>query len=225
MKNKYQIIDLSTWTRRINYQYFSTFANPTYGFNVRIDITEVLNYSKETHTSFFINFLYIITLVNNDCPSLRLRQLDDMVVLFDTIHPTYTIKTDDGSFNNGFFEFTRDYQEFYQRCKKDIEENKKTTKFINEYNAPEYDRFYSSCLTTIDILGMNHPIDTNDKKSMNVPRIFWDKYIKENDRYYLTLNMTVSHALIDGEELSQAFNLVRKYCSNFKEIIKLRASI
>ena len=67
---------------------------------------------------------------------------------------------------------------------------------------------------------MVHPIKNGDEVSSSVPRIFWDKYIEEDEKYYLNLNFTVSHALVDGEDLSKAFNLVREYCKDFKKIIE-----
>ena len=220
MNNKYKIIDVYNWIRRTTFKYFSTFDNPTYSFNVKIDITNVLSFSKETKTSFFINFLFLISKVNNELKSLRLRYVDGEVRLYEKINPTFTVKTEDGSFNNCFVEYTSVYEEFYKRCVKEIEDNNKETKNPEEYNSTSYDRFYSSCLTTIDIISMTQPLNTRDKNSINVPRIFWDKYIKIGDTYYLTLNITVSHILVDGEQLSEAFNKVREYASNFKSIIK-----
>ena len=67
---------------------------------------------------------------------------------------------------------------------------------------------------------MTHPIKAEDKESTAVPRIFWSKYILDNDKYYLMLNITVSHALVDGEDLALVFKKVREYSLNFKEIIK-----
>ena len=56
---KFEIIDTNTWIRKSQFDFFSTFLNPDYGFNKKIDVTTVLEYSKETKTSFFINFLYV----------------------------------------------------------------------------------------------------------------------------------------------------------------------
>ena len=216
---KYQVVDIKGWKRKSQYDWFSSFENPTYGFCVKVDVASVVNYSKETKTSFFANFLFIITRVINELEMFRLRELDGQVVLYDEIDPDFSVKTEDGSFNNASFSFTKDYQEFYKNCREVIEKN---NKYVNnrEFNLPEYGRFYSSCLTTIDILSMIHPIKTSDKSSTSVPRIFWDKYLEQDGKYFLNLNITVSHALVDGEDLAQAFNLVRKYALDFKTTIK-----
>ena len=213
-------IDIEKWNRRTNFKWFSTFTNPTFSFNVKVDVTDVVNYSKETQTSFFANFLYLISKVNNELVSLRLRYVDGEVIEYDVINPTFTVKTTDGVFNNAEFEYTKNYKEFYLRCREVVAKNNKETINPQEYNIPRYDRFYSSCLTTIEIEGMSQPLNYNDKNSLNVPRIFWDKYRLENGRYVMLVNFTVSHVLMDGEDLASALNLIKRYSADFKSAIE-----
>ena len=220
MANKYQEIDTSKWVRRTTFNWFKEFSNPTYCFNVKIDVSDVVRFSKETGTSFFVNFLYVICRVNNEIESLRLRYVDNRVLLYERIDPTFTVKTTDGSFNNAGFEYQRDYQEFYKLAKEEINKRNGLTDNSQNYNVWDYGVFYSSCVISIDLESITQPLDANNKNSLNVPRIFWDRYRLENNRYVMLLSMTVSHALVDGEELSTALNLVRKYCSDFKETIK-----
>ena len=139
--------------------------------------------------------------------------------MFDKISPTFTVKTTDGSFNNAGFEYTNNYQEFYKLAKEEINRRNGLTDNSQCYNRWEYDVFYSSCVISIDLEGISQPLDVNNKNSLNVPRIFWDKYRLENDKYLILLSFTVSHILVDGEELSKALNLVREYCTNIRSII------
>lgn len=213
-------IDIGKWKRRTNFKWFSSFTNPTFSFNVKVDVTDVVEYSHKTKTSFFANFLYLICKVNNELEPLRLRYVDGEVIEYDTIHPTFTVKTRDGVFNNAEFAYTKDYVAFYRRCRAVVEQNNKETINPAEYNVPRYDRFYSSCLTTIEIEGMTQPLNYNDKNSLNVPRIFWDKYRLEKGRYVMLVNFTVSHVLMDGEDLATALNLLKHYCSDFEKAIQ-----
>ena len=213
-------IDIKTWNRRTNFKWFSTFTNPTFSFSVKVDVTDVLHYSKQTNTSFFANFLYLISRVNNELEPFRLRYIDDEVIEYDVIHPTFTVKTADGGFNNAEFEYTSDYQQFYVRCRKAVEEKNKETLNPDTYNEPCYDKFYSSCLTSIAIEGMSQPLNYNDKNSLNVPRIFWDQYRVENGRYVMLVSFTVSHILMDGEDLAKALNLLKHYAAHFLEAIE-----
>ena len=213
-------IDVEKWNRRTNFKWFSTFTNPTFSFNVKVDVTDVVNYSKETKTSFFANFLYLISKVNNELEPLRLRYVEGEVIEYGTINPTFTVKTIDGVFNNAEFAYTKNYQDFYRRCREVVDQNNKETINPEEYNISRYDRFYSSCLTTIEIEGMSQPLNFNDKNSLNVPRIFWDKYRLENGRYVMLVNFTVSHVLMDGEDLAKALNLLKQYSSDFSKVVE-----
>ena len=219
MKNAYKEIDTSKWVRKTTFEWFKKFSNPTYCFNVKIDVTDIVNYSKQTGSSFFINFLYLICRVNNEVESLRLRYVNDRVLLYDKINATFTVKTTDGSFNNAGVEYVKDYNEFYKLTKEEINRRNGLTDNSQNYNVWDYDVFYSSCVISIELESISQPLDTNNKNSLNVPRIFWDKYRLENGKYVMLLSMNVSHVLVDGEELSKALNLVKKYSANFKELI------
>lgn len=219
MKNAYKEIDTSKWVRKTTFEWFKKFSNPTYCFNVKIDVTDIVNYSKQTGSSFFINFLYLICRVNNEVESLRLRYVDDRVLLYDKINATFTVKTTDGSFNNAGVEYVKNYNEFYKLTKEEINRRNGLTDNSQNYNVWDYDVFYSSCVISIELESISQPLDTNNKNSLNVPRIFWDKYRLENGKYVMLLSMNVSHILVDGEELSKALNLVKKYSANFKELI------
>ena len=97
----YKVIDVNTWERKKQFTWFNSFTNPCYGFNVEIDVTEVLNYSHETKTSFFINYLFLMMKGLNETLEMRLRIVDGEVRLYDVIDPTYTIMTKTGIYENG----------------------------------------------------------------------------------------------------------------------------
>ena len=90
MANNYKIIDIDTWNRKSQYLWFNSFMNPTYGIDVKMDVTNLVNYSKKTKTSFFINFLYCLTVALNEVEEFRLRYVNGEVRLYDYINPTYT---------------------------------------------------------------------------------------------------------------------------------------
>ena len=52
----YKIIDTEKWNRKTQYEWFNSFSNPCYGIDIELDVTRIVQYSKASHTSFFINF-------------------------------------------------------------------------------------------------------------------------------------------------------------------------
>ena len=99
----YRVIKSEELKNQSQYRWFKTFANPCYGFNVKMDVTEVVKYCKETKTSFFINVLYLITTSLNSIEEFRIREVKDEIRIYDTINPTYTVMTDVGVYENAGF--------------------------------------------------------------------------------------------------------------------------
>lgn len=222
MSIKYKVIDPKSWNRYSPYKWFSSFSNPTYGFNVKIDVTSVVKYSKKTKTSFFINFMYIINKALNEVEAFRYRVVKDEIRLYEYIDPTWTVRVEHlDTFDNARGKYFSDYKKYYEYNKEVTEEIKQSKKIKEGYNDGEdYSDYYITCIPWLSFLSMSHPIPDNNIPSSSVPRICWDKYQEENNSYVLTLNINVSHALVDGKSLSDAFNKVSEYASNFENTIR-----
>ena len=217
----YRVIKSEELKNQSQYRWFKTFDNPCYGFTVKMDVSEVVKYSKETHTSFFINVLYLITTSLNSIEEFRIREVKDEIRIYDTINPTYTVMTDAGIYENAGFKMVDDYKEFYNTARKDIDETKTKTKFKETYNdSTLYNDYYMTCVPWISIESSTHPLCANNHESLTVPRIGWDKYRMENEKLVFGLNITVSHCYIDGFTLSKAFNTIQEKFNNIYEILK-----
>ena len=222
MSIKYKVIDPKSWNRYSPYKWFSTFSNPTYGFNVKIDVSSVVLFSKKTKTSFFINFMFLVNKALNEIESFRFRIVKDEIRLYEYIDPTWTVRVESlDTFDNARGKYFSDYKKYYE-YNKEITENIKNSKKIKEgYNDGEdYSDYYITCIPWLSLESMTHPIPDNNLSSSSVPRICWDKYIVENNKYILTLNITVSHILVDGRNLSDAFNKIKEYSLNIEKTIK-----
>lgn len=219
--HEYEVVNVDTWKRKTQFIWFNSFINPTYGMDVELDVTKLVEFTKKTCTSFFINFLYIITISLNSIEEFRLRYVNNEVRLYKAIIPTYTVKCVDGTFNNAKNDFVTDYKEFYKKAKHSVEEAKENTNHSETYNDSSfYDEFYFSCLPTLNFISMTHPIPYGDKSSMSVPRALWGKYHLENGKYLMMLNLTLSHALCDGLPLAEGFNKIQKMIDNIEQYLK-----
>ena len=54
-------LDLSTYKKRNQYYHFSKFPDPSFGLDVDIDVTNLINIKEATHVGFFPMFLYCLT--------------------------------------------------------------------------------------------------------------------------------------------------------------------
>lgn len=217
----YKVIKKNELKKIKQYEWFKTFANPCYGFDVKMNVTNVLKYSKETNTSFFINVLYLITIGLSSIEEMRMREVNGEIRLYDKINPTFTVMTKTGVYENAGFKMIDDYKAFYNKAKEVLEEVKNQDFVKDTYNDDVlYDDYYMTCIPWLSIESMTHPLCDNNYESSSCPRICWDKYRLENDRYVMMLNITVSHCFVDGYPLTCAFKKIQKNFDEIEEILK-----
>lgn len=152
---------------------------------------------------------------------MRMRLENNNPVIYDEINPAFTVMTESGTFENVRFKNCTDYKTFYKTASEHIENAKKQKHIKNEKYNPEncYNEYYITCVPWVDFTQFTHPIP-DDISSQCVPRICWGKYIEKNEKYELTLNVTVSHIFVDGFPLAQAFNKIQELLNNADEILK-----
>jgi len=221
MVPKYIRVDPSKWARKSAYDYFSTFANPCYGFNVEMDIEEVYKLSKRRNESIFINLLYLVTTGLNSIEEMRMRILNGEVVIFDTINPAYVVMTDLGVFENCYSPYGKNYREFYDFAHKEVEDHKHIKVIKDQYNDSNYfDEFYITCIPWLKVDAMTHPLPDHDPSNSSVPRVCWSKFYEVDGRKKTMLNITVHHALVDGKPLSNAFIQIQDNFNNAEVLCK-----
>ncbi len=216
----YKVIELENFKKIKQYKWFRQFSNPCYGFNVKMDVTNIVKYTKDSNTSFFINILYLVCKALNEIDEMRYREVDGEIRLYDNINPSFIVMTNKGIFENCGFKMIDEYRAFYQKASSLIESVKKQEAVKETYNDSKlYDEFYITCIPWLSLEGMTHPLIDNDYASLSCPRICWDKYRYEDNKIVMTLNITVNHCFVDGYPLSNAFKLIQKYFDELNGII------
>lgn len=218
---KIKVIDINKWERKSIYEYFKTFSNPCYGFDVEMDITSLVNFTKNTNTSFFINILFLVYLGLEEIEEMRMRIINDEVIVYDSINPSYTVMTNLGTFENCGIKATHDYKTFYANVHENVE-NAKIKKHIKDsYNDSKLmDDYYITCVPWLSFTSMTHPLPDNDHSNASVPRICWGKYYKKDDKVKIMLNITANHMLVDGKAMSDAFNAIQNNFDNAENLLK-----
>ncbi len=213
-------IDINNWNRYKQYKWFNTFSNPTYGITKELDVTALVNYVKKEKKSYFICFLYILMKGLNSVPEMRIRYVNNKIIMYDDINPSYTVMTDSGTYENVSSKNYDNFKDFYNEIKKDIDNTKHKTKLKDTYNdSTLYNEYYITCLPWIDFSSLTHPIPDN-RESLVVPRVCFGKYHLVNNEYKMMLNITVSHEFVDGYPLSQVFINIQELLDNINEVLK-----
>ena len=215
-----KVIDVATWNRKSVYNYFGTFSNPCYGFNVEMDITSLVELTKKRGDSFFINMLFLVYLGLESIEEMRTRIVNDEVVVYDEINPAYTVMTNLGAFENCGVKATHDYAVFYKRVHEDVEMAKAESRIKDSYNDSKLmDEYYITCIPWLSFESMTHPLPDNDHSNASVPRVCWGKYYEKDGRIKIMLNITVSHMLVDGKALSDAFKAIQNNFDNAEKLL------
>lgn len=213
------IIEIDNWKGKKHYLWFNQYPVHYYSINKTIDITNFYNYIKEHKLSFYIPLLYLVNRALNQISEFRLRKEGDTVIMYDVIHPAYTVMTDDGIFDNCENEYHEDFKTFYKLATSAIQNSKSGVKEDKPYNdESRFDQFYFTSLPWIDFLGNTHPMPHND--SDYIPRIVWSKYTNNNGIITMTMGIQVSHSLVDGYPLALGFMKIQELLNNPSDYLK-----
>ena len=214
-------VNVENWNRYKTYQWFKSFSNSTYSMNVKMDVTKLKRHVEKNNQSFFIDLLYIVLKGLNSVEEMRMRLVNDTPVIYDEINPAFTVMTEAETFENVRYKNNSNFLEFYDISSQSINNAKQQLKIKKiSYNPKDcYDEYYITCTPWVDFTQFTHPIP-DDKSSQCIPRICWGKYMKNNDKYELTLNITVSHIFVDGFHLAKTFNIIQDLLNNPDIILK-----
>lgn len=208
-----QEIDIQNWKRRSHYELFGAYTDPSFVISVRLDMTHFMAHKPAGH-GFFAPFTYLLMNAANRFEGLRIRWVDGRPVIFDTVHPSYTVLLENENFAFQSTAYDPSYAAFQTAMERDIEAVKTGA------NATESDAFfqtnnradliYISSLPWIDTQTITNPLPYEDKMSMSIPRFNWGKCVREDDRYAMGLSVTLNHAYIDGFEASRMLQTLQQ---------------
>ena len=213
-------IDLRNWKRRTHYELFGGYTNPTYVMDVRLDMTRFMEH-RPKEDRFFVPFTYLLMTAANQFEGFRIRWLDGRPVLFDAVHPSYTVLLEDRNFAFQQTGYDASYRAFADAMRRDIEAVKAGA--ISGQDGDFFqtnvraDLIYISSMPWVDFLSISNPLPYEDKMSMSIPRFNWGKCVREGERWAMTLSVTVNHAYIDGYEASQMFLKLQELLDNCRD--------
>lgn len=192
-------IDIQTWKRKNHYLYFKDFSNPNYTISANLDITKLYQYVKLNQQSFFASMLYYVMNAINQIPEFRTRIHQDKVVMYDVIHPSYTVLSEEELFHfvNSFY--LEDKEAFLNQVDLDID-HAKIHGSLEEDKAKD-DLVYISSLPWITFTQVTHAEDINNP--ISIPKITWGKFYKEKNKVLIPISITCHHALVDGVHIGK----------------------
>lgn len=211
----YKVVDKETYYRKGVYRHFTQDCKCSTSMTARIDVTELVKYSKSTNTKFYVNFLYILTKVLNSRDDYKMGYLwqSEELICYDVINPTqYIFHDDTETCTPVYTKYYENYEKFYEEAVKDIEAAKATREYgLDAANHPNwFDASYISWLS-YDSLHIELP----DGYLYFLPIINWGKYREENEKLMMPVSVRLNHAVADGYLIANVFRLLQKEILNF----------
>ena len=214
---QYKIIDKDKYYRSGVFRHFSEDCRCSVSMTARVDVTELISYSKRSNTKFYINFLYILCRVMNSRDDYKMRYIPETgdLICYEQINPThYVFYNETETCSPVYTNYSSDYNTFYRRILADIEQAKQMKKYALDFkNHPNW--FDASYIPWVSYDSMN--IELPDGNLYFAPIINWGKYRKENDRFVMPVTVRMNHAIADGYLVAKVFNLLelelKRFCS------------
>ena len=211
----YKEIDMNNYYRKGVFRHFSEDCKCSTSITSRIDVTDLVKYSKDTNTKFYINFLYILSKVLNSREDYRLFYLfqENKAIAFDKINPTHYIFHDDTETCTPVYtEYFEDYDTFYKNCCTDIEKAKQTREYLlDSINHPNY--FDASYISWLSYDSLN--IELPDGYLHFPPIVNWGRYKEDNGELLMPVSVRLNHAVADGYLVAKVFLLLEKEIKAF----------
>ena len=204
----YKIIDINNYYRKGVFEHFTRDAKCSTSITHRINVTQLKEWSKQTESRFYINFLYVLSKALNSRDDYRMAWLYDtnQLICYDKINPTqYVFHDDTETFTIAYTEYNENYQLFYNNALMDLEEAKMTREYrLDMKNHPNW--FDASFIPWISYDSLN--VELPDGYLFFNPIVNWGKYEKENGVLKMPVSVRLNHAIADGYVVARVFTLI-----------------
>lgn len=208
------IIDINTWERKENYEFFLGFQNPTISITSEVECAGAKARAKAAGESFFLHYLYAVLRAVNEIPEFRFRiDAEGRVVYFDHVDMLTPIKVkENGRFFTIRLPWNTDFQTFYTTAKA----------IINDIdpNGNPYDMEKVGGKDLLDVILLSATPDlyftsltcTQEHcHGSNYPLMNAGKAILKEGKLVMPIAMTIHHGFIDGHHLSLFYKKVEEF--------------
>lgn len=213
----YKVIDKETYYRKGVFRHFSEDCKCSTSMTSRIDVTDLVDFSKRTNTKFYLNFLYVLCKVLNSRDDYKMgyRWQTQELICYDKINPTqYVFHPETETCTTVYSHYYEDYRKFYSSALADLEEGKKSTEYkLDMENHPNW--FDASYISWLSYDSMN--IELPDGYLFFAPIVNWGKYRDEGGRLMMPVSVRLNHAIADGYLLAKVFLLLQQEIESFSK--------
>ena len=213
----YRIINRDAYYRKGVFRHFSEDCKCSVSITARVDVTDLVQYSRAQGTKFYLNFLYLLCRVLNSRDDYKMAYLwqTDELICWDVIHPTqYVFHEDTETCTPVYSMYYEEYAEFYRHALDDLQAAQQTREYLlDAANHPNWFDASSISWLSYDSLHLELP----DGYLYLAPIVNWGKYREENGRLMMPVTVRMNHAAADGFLIANVFRLLEQEIADFTE--------
>ena len=206
----YRVIDPEQYYRKGVFRHFSEDCKCSVSMTARVDVTDLVRWSKDTGTKFYINFLYALSKALNSRDDYRMgwRWETRELICYDRINPTqYVFHEDTETCTPVYTTYNEEYPAFYRGALADVEKAKQTREYgLDAANHPNW--FDASYISWLSYDSMN--IELPDGYLYFMPIVNWGRYREEKGRLMMPVSVRLNHAVADGYLVANVFRTLEK---------------
>ncbi len=199
------IVDLETWPRAAQFQWFRSYDRPHYATTSRLDVTHLLARRDAAEINVYRASLFAISKGLHAVPELLMRFRGDTVVHHAQVDLSMPVPTARGSYNYAYVPYTPDFADF-DAATKAILTKTADTDDLNAVGEGKDNVAFLSCMPWLDYTSINNAMPYKDDC---IPRVNWGKYVPESDAWKMAMTLEVHHALVDGQHVGAFFQAVQ----------------
>ena len=196
-------IDINTWKRKENSLFFKDFVTPFFSITVEMDVTKAYKKSKEKGYKFSLYCMYAALKAVNENESLRYRQLDGEIYLYDRIELNTPIARADHSFSSVILPYYKTFSGFSQAALPIIEAAERGEGDAYSADARK-DTFVVSINKWYNFTGATFQIPQNAGES--IPLMALGKMVSKEGRLQMPAVMNFHHGFTDGYNVGLFWN-------------------
>ena len=213
---EYTPVDLSRWARKEHFEVFQSFAECTINQTVLIDITVLREHIKKVGWKFYPTIIFLLSKIMNRHPEFRMAMKDNELVVWNEIHPSYTIfHPETETFSSLWSHYDGNMQHFQNTYAED------TARYGNNlsYWPKEESRenvFFVSSIPWVTFTNFN--MNIAHMKNFFSPMFTFGKYHEQDGKVLLPMAVQVHHSVCDGFHVARMFNELQEMCDGLPEL-------
>lgn len=208
------IIDIETWERKPNYEFFLSFQNPTISITSEVECGGAKARAKAAGQSFFLHYVYAVLRAINEIPEFRYRiDSEGRVVYFDTVDILSPIKVkENGRFFTVRFPWHEDFETFYAEAKAVINAvDPDGDPYTAEQKGGKELLDVILLSATPDLYFTSLTCTQEHRHGSNYPLMNAGKAITREGKLIMPIAMTIHHGFVDGHHLSLFYKKVEEW--------------